>query len=937
MLPMNIDLHDRAALIDAITVGADRPVAFLVGSPLSWDAGGGVPGVDAMLDIARDLVRAKLPNRVSDFEVAIKVAAGADAYQAAMKWIHGSLLQKGVNEVIRTAVMKTRLPGTRTDFQGDGEPADWYLPKGAKTLAELLVRGGERLPGPVLTTNFDPLLSLSIRAMGGHRRLRVIDTDGNLPYDVEADPGEIDVIHLHGYWQGANTLHTPAQLTSARPKLMASLRRLLQQRTLVVVAYSGWDDVFTRALVDVLQDAEAQVAVLWCFRESDSAVVQARYSSLLQKAQAAITSGALHLYGGIDCHSIFGDISQVLNSAFVAPTAQVLASPMPGWELITSAFLSELSELDSAEAVRYFDGASPSWRHAASSAIPRRHVLSKITTGWADLPEDQCSLQLIRAAGGEGKSTLMMQAAVEAINQNDCGVLFRPSPQAGLSPDVVTALDKTKQWLIVIDDADNVVESIYQCLFALHRARRANVDFLLAARDTDWHSARGDSRPWGQLCVRLPDIVLRGIEDDVDARAIVDAWAAFGDEGLRGLGNYGSPEEMTAALRRSVYASPSDRNDGSLLGGLLDVRFSPQALRDHVRELLTRLGGQTIKRSPHTLQDALVYVAACHSAGISGINANVLADLLKVPREWLNSLVIRPLGDEAVGAVSGGHVFTRHRKVADAILAEAELNLGIDLGEVWAAIIKQTVKTGEAFEVGHTHGPILHIGPNLESVLPSAIPESRRRDVAIAAARSAAENMIDWLGCTVDLGKTYRNAKMPKEGAEAFRSGLGHARKTHDFTEVVRGYWYEWGVCEGRRIDDARDPFADAWLQSLSLSDHLNPAPITLKSVKFSCSGLGVAFGKLAEARQDCPFARALRAVAWLGRRSTSDSRAIGYFDNYDRQADKLGTPKPKNLSDALDWLRNGATAAGLRLTDARLVELADPSKLSFELLRTVL
>jgi hypothetical protein len=37
---MNIDLHDSAALIDAITVGADGPVAFLVGSPLSSDAGG---------------------------------------------------------------------------------------------------------------------------------------------------------------------------------------------------------------------------------------------------------------------------------------------------------------------------------------------------------------------------------------------------------------------------------------------------------------------------------------------------------------------------------------------------------------------------------------------------------------------------------------------------------------------------------------------------------------------------------------------------------------------------------------------------------------------------------------------------------------------------------------------------------------------------------
>ena len=58
---MNIDLHDRAALIDAITVGADRPIAFLVGSPLSWDAGGGVPGVDDMVAIAKELVKAKLP------------------------------------------------------------------------------------------------------------------------------------------------------------------------------------------------------------------------------------------------------------------------------------------------------------------------------------------------------------------------------------------------------------------------------------------------------------------------------------------------------------------------------------------------------------------------------------------------------------------------------------------------------------------------------------------------------------------------------------------------------------------------------------------------------------------------------------------------------------------------------------------------------------
>jgi hypothetical protein len=109
-----------------------------------------------------------------------------------------------------------------------------------------------------------------------------------------------------------------------------------------------------------------------------------------------------------------------------------------------------------------------------------------------------------------------------------------------------------------------------------------------------------------------------------------------------------------------------------------------------------------------------------------------------------------------------------------------------------------------------------------------------------------------------------------------------------------------------------------------------------LNQVKFSCSGLGVAFGKLAQPKEDCPFARARRAVAFLGRRLTSDSRAIGYFDNYDREADKLGTPKPKDLSDGLDWLRNGAVEAGLQLADAELIGLAEPEKISFGHLRTV-
>src|SRR5689334_8426846 len=102
-----LDLHDQTALIDAVTTGASLPVAFLVGSPLSWDGGGGVPGVSEMISEARRYIAERLPlPRVGDFDTKVAGKTGADAYQSAMKWLHGSLTQTGVNEVIRRAVLK---------------------------------------------------------------------------------------------------------------------------------------------------------------------------------------------------------------------------------------------------------------------------------------------------------------------------------------------------------------------------------------------------------------------------------------------------------------------------------------------------------------------------------------------------------------------------------------------------------------------------------------------------------------------------------------------------------------------------------------------------------------------------------------------------------------------------------------------------------------
>ena len=435
----------------------------------------------------------------------------------------------------------------------------------------------------------------------------------------------------------------------------------------------------------------------------------------------------------------------------------------------------------------------------------------------------------------------------------------------------------------------------------LHAEGHANVDFLVAARDSDWKSAGGDHPPWAQWLQQQPDIVLRGISE-ADAQAVVSAWTRAGAAGLRELAREDEADKRAAALVKAVNdalrTTEEKRGDGSFFGGLLAVRFGDAGLRAHVREFLMRLRETPIQNCEQSLADALLYVAACHGAGIPGLDENVLADLVGVPREWIGSRVVRPLGEEAAAVSGGGQVYTRHSQVAAAILLEAEAALDVDLAEVWARLVRQTVRVSREIYVA-VFSPIVHAGPRLQQTLPAQLPEERRSVIAIAAARAALEAKPEWLSTVVDLGKTYRKAGKEPDATVLFRNRLVDAEKTVGYADNIRGYWYEWGVCEGA-LAGQEHRAADAWLQGLSLSDHLNPAPITEEQIKLSCAGLGVAFGKLATAAADCPYARARRAMVDLGRRVALDPKAVGYFDRYDHAADVLATPRPRDLAEAV-------------------------------------
>ena len=392
-------------------------------------------------------------------------------------------------------------------------------------------------------------------------------------------------------------------------------------------------------------------------------------------------------------------------------------------------------------------------------------------------------------------------------------------------------------------------------------------------------------------------------------------------------------------MQALVYAAATESGDpesDSFFGALLTVRLGVAGLRAHVAEVMQRLQTMQIQGSDYTLFDALLFVAACHGCGIPGIDEHVLADLLGVPEDWLYTRVVMRLGDEAAAVRGGGNVLTRHVKVAQAILLTAEEAFKVDITEVWKRIVHQTVDTSRRVHVNDTHALVLHAGPRLQHSLPTQMSANRRAAIAIAAARASVKFKSEWLGCVVDLGNTLRIAERYDDAVSVFRNGLADAHTKADFSQKIRGYWHEWGTCEGNRSTIAPG-VADTWIQGLAISDLLSPAEITFEQAKRACSGLGVAFGKLADQKNDSPYAKARRAVAYLGRLSHPDETSLGHLNTYDRLGDEANTPKAKNIDEAIEWLSVGVSNVGMTVTDMFLRKLATPSLVTFKQLAGLL
>ncbi len=324
------DLVDR---LGSVANSKNRAITFLVGSPISLPdhAGGyGVPGVSGMID----LIRSEFND--SDAEVEFDQCLQgepANRYQRAFEFLQGRRGQDVANRIVRTAVWQALNAGNWPSSLPETSPEDadpaickaleddvnaWVLPRAVDTLGDLLVTCSDAFGGAVLTTNFDPLIEISVSKHGGRCYRTVLHDDGNLGQTV-ADGTHI--VHLHGYWSGYDTLHTPQQLVHPRPQLGKSLARVVEASTLLVLGYSGWDDVITRTLIELLSDSDSNPEILWAFHEKDTAGIEASNKRLLAALAPGIGRGRVSLYRGIDCTALLSEIHEKLKPSYpIAPS-----------------------------------------------------------------------------------------------------------------------------------------------------------------------------------------------------------------------------------------------------------------------------------------------------------------------------------------------------------------------------------------------------------------------------------------------------------------------------------------------------------------------------------------------------------------------------------------------------------------------------------------
>lgn len=353
-LDNDLIFYDKDALLYRLHEGLeqnDKNVAFVVGAPLTAPHTGS-PGVSDVTAVV-ELIRSKFKGRTGHLEkLDEKLASAGNRYQEAFDFLSPRLGQDAANNVVKQAVAGALFLSGKEAWSDticrmseeqlralDNNERAWHLTPATSALGALIARYPSRFGKILITSNFDPLVEVSIRRAGGAAWRTSLHVDGSI--NQSAAEG-CQVIHIHGYWHGSDTLHTNRQLVRSRPTLQNDLLNRLKDHVVVVMAYGGWPDIFTSALGGVVGNDNLFPEILWCLYGQQPQVSE----YLLNQLRRGIDRNRVTFYKGIDCHSFLpelldlwdngdsaGTANRLAADSFTAPVPSIARSPKPRSQL----------------------------------------------------------------------------------------------------------------------------------------------------------------------------------------------------------------------------------------------------------------------------------------------------------------------------------------------------------------------------------------------------------------------------------------------------------------------------------------------------------------------------------------------------------------------------------------------------------------------------
>jgi serine/threonine protein kinase len=494
-----------------------------------------------------------------------------------------------------------------------------------------------------------------------------------------------------------------------------------------------------------------------------------------------------------------------------------LANLPVGWLYLNKYLKDEIrnigKELSKVEAENFFSGTNPKFREAISCTVPRRSInkdLEEIINNAVN--NNLFAVTLLQGAGGEGKSTVLKQVAVDLIIKQKSNIHVIFNQDSGDLSKLIDCLEfKNGSFIIVSDNGQYLAEQIAK--LAKRESQPRNIHILVASRTTHWEwKKKADREILTNLGTNFQKRTI-GILTREDADKIIRVW-----EKASSLGKLAEIDSHESRVERLLNEAESkfDRSGltNSFFSAILWVRQN-ETLDGRVGDILDELESRN-SLNGKTLKHYFNYILALHGDGIHILTNRVLQKTLGCDEITLKQEVLEPLtGEIPVLQEESSLILARHDVFAERAkeILKNQVDFNNKIGELAVAAEKLYRELGYDFVENERWTTLKDV----------YFKERRKPEIALEIVKAIATDeelksdpimVARWANLLSNWGAILEKKGKTNEAREKYQAAHNILNQNYDQLIPNRGYLTDWGVLERKRGNN----FLSAWLTAIALS-----------------------------------------------------------------------------------------------------------------------